>query len=348
MFEQYFINQTWQLSFFGNSLKDYFLATIVFAVFLLAINLLHRLILNRLKAYQEQDHNQLVEFITKLLSKLGPAFYLWFSLYLGFRSLAIHPQVTHFINIVMLIWIVTIIIAIGEKILTYLIARNLKKDNQAKTMLQVLSVAIKVVLWAFGALTILSNLGYNITSLVTGLGIGGVAAALAMQNILGDLFSSFAIYLDKPFKVGDFIIVGTDSGFVQKIGIKTSRLLGANGQTIVISNKDLTTARINNYHKLNERQAKIIISLGLDNSHAQLLQAIELAKQAADIPNIKTNNINLIGLNDKGFTLEINFGVKSSDYNIFLEGQQAILLATIDALKANGISLTSSAIANIK
>ena len=129
-------------------------------------------------------------------------------------------------------------------------------------IIKFLGTIIKVILWVAAGALVLDNMGYKITSLIAGLGIGGVAVALALQNILGDLFSSFAIYFDKPFKIGDFIVVGEYMGTVKKIGIKTTRIQALQGEEIVIPNNELTNAKVQNFGVMEKR--RIVFSLGLN------------------------------------------------------------------------------------
>ncbi|MEI6378755.1 MAG: mechanosensitive ion channel family protein [Candidatus Falkowbacteria bacterium] len=348
MFDQYFAGASWHFVVLGNSLKTYFLALVVFCIFLTATSLLHRLIIGRLNKIFAKNKNKLVDFSASLARRFGPPYYIWFSLYMALKTLAVHPQVVRFINLTMLIWVVTIAIAIGEKIITRLMSRHFEKDNQAKSFLYIISLLIKVVFWLFGGIMILSNLGINVTSLVTGLGIGGIAIALALQNILGDLFSSFAIYLDKPFKVGDFIVLGNDSGFVQKIGIKTSRLLGGSGQIIIISNKELTSARIQNFQKLTERQAKIQLHVNLDTDEAACRQALVIARQAVEaLPALKFDHTNIIAATDRSLLLEVAYAVRGADMQLFLDNQQELLLKITAGFAQAGIKLAPPLIATV-
>lgn len=338
MFDALFTTQVWRQVYLGNSLKDYLLAFITFAIFLVALELSHKLALGRLLRLSAKSKNRVIDFVVVLINRFGPSFYIWFSGYMAAKTLIIHPTVGRAIDIIMIIWAVAIIISIGEKIITYLISRHFDKDNQSKSFLYIMSFIIKLVLWIFGGVMILSNLGINVTALITGLGISGVAIALALQTILGDLFSSFAIYLDKPFKPGDFITVGTESGFVQKIGIKTTRILGLAGQTIIISNKELTNTHIQNFHKLAERQAKLQIHLPLETSDLKCKKALAIMREAVISTNrVKFDHANIIGLTDHSLLCDIGYAVTGPDMQLFLDCQQEIILKTKEALKKEGI-----------
>src|SRR5690606_7566414 len=124
----------------------------------------------------------------------------------------------------------------------------------ARSSVRFLAIGARAIVWILGFLFLLSNLGINITSLVAGLGVGGIIVGFALQAILQDLFSSFSIHFDKPFEEGDFIIVGTEMGTVEKIGIKSTRLRALQGEQITVSNTDLMSSRIMNYRRMDERR----------------------------------------------------------------------------------------------
>jgi len=188
-----------------------------------------------------------------------------------------------------------------------------------------LNIIIKIILWIIGLLLILSNLGINITSLVAGLGIGGIAIALALQNILSDLFSSFAIYFDKPFKVGDFIIIGKDMGTVEQIGIKTTRLRALQGEQIVISNQELTSARIQNFKKLSER--RVAFELGVvygtpDDKMKKIPELIE--KIIKETKDTRFDRSHFKSFGDFALIFETVYYITSGEYLDYMNAQQEI------------------------
>ena len=126
-------------------------------------------------------------------------------------------------------------------------------DPNTATASNMVGLLARVILWALGILFVLSNLGIEVTSLLAGLGIGGIAIAFALQGILSDLFSSFSLYFDKPFRIGDYVVIGQHSGTVEKIGIKTTRIRTLQGEELVVSNNELTTTRVQNFKKMQER-----------------------------------------------------------------------------------------------
>lgn len=193
---------------------------------------------------------------------------------------------------------------------------------------QGLSFVAKLIIWSVALLLIIDNLGYNVTTLVAGLGIGGVAVALALQNILGDLFSSLSIVLDKPFVVGDFIIVGDLLGVVEKIGIKTTRVKSLSGEQLVFSNSDLLSSRIRNFKKMQERRVPFTFGVLYQTTPDQLEKIPPLVEGIIqDIENTRFDRAHFKGFGSSSYDFEVVYYIGSPDYNIFMDIQQKINLS---------------------
>lgn len=217
------------------------------------------------------------------------------------------------------------------RIVDYLFARSLAKagDDANVTAYKFLASAVKASLWAIALLLVLSNLGYNVDSLIAGLGIGGVAIALAVQAVLGDFISSFSIIADKPFKVGDFIIVGELMGHVEKIGIRSTRVRSIDGEEIVMPNSELVSSNIRNYGRLQRRRALHTIGVTYNTDHKLLSDLTAWVKSILVGNNMVEDDsfrINLVGYGDFSINFELQFYVKTADYNEFLDIQEQVLL----------------------
>lgn len=327
MFDKYFVHSLWKYKLLNNTIKDYFLALVSLLLLFLLLELIHKIIIGRLEKFASKTKNKLDDFIVMLFKKLGPPAYMWISFWTAINMLDLPKASNRIIGLIMIVWGVGIIINIVEKIVNYLIGKHLGKDSQAKSFIYIISLLTKIMLWVFGGFIIISNTGIDFSSALTGLGVSGIIVAFAMQNVLSDLFSSFTIYLDKPFKVGDYVTVGTEAGFVKKIGIKTTRIEGPTGQIIIISNKDLTNARIQNFEKLNERQTKFQLHLTLDTTPDNLLKATNITKEVIESqPNVNFDRSHIIAVTDHSMLLETAYIINGSDYKLFLDCQQAILL----------------------
>src|SRR6185436_17106275 len=149
-------------------------------------------------------------------------------------------------------------------------ARAAQRDPGSTTMVRTLGLLGKVALWTVMVLLALHNTGVNVTALVAGMGIGGIAVALALQNILADVFSSIAIILDKPYQVGDFIAVGDSMGTVERIGLKTTRIRSLTGEQLVFSNSELLKSRIRNFKRMSERRVEFTIGVAFNTPYAKV------------------------------------------------------------------------------
>jgi small-conductance mechanosensitive channel len=207
---------------------------------------------------------------------------------------------------------------------------------------QTVTLAAHAVIWVGAVLFTLSNLGFNVTSMIAGLGITGIAVALAAQAVLGDLFSAVAIYLDKPFTVGDAIKVGDMAGTVQHIGIKTTRVRALTGEMLVFPNSQLTSSRIQNYFDVSVRRHQGNLLLAPATTPAQLRKALEdLQRIIEKAPTVRFERAHLLAVRENGFELEFVFHVLDKDYNVYMDRVQGVLLSFMDALAAGGVSLAT-------
>ena len=203
--------------------------------------------------------------------------------------------------------------------------RRSAEDAASTTSTAALGFVARTALWMVILLMILENFGVNITTLVASLGIGGIAVALAMQNILGDLFSSLSIVLDKPFVVGDFIIVDDVLGTVEYVGLKTTRLRSLGGEQIVFSNSDLLKSRIRNYKHMQTRRIVFTIRTPYQVSKAQLLAVPALLREAVERQEMATfDRAHFKGYGASSLEFETVYYVKSGDYGVYMDVQQAI------------------------
>ncbi|WP_313174915.1 mechanosensitive ion channel family protein [Massilia sp.] len=203
--------------------------------------------------------------------------------------------------------------------------RRSAEDAASTTSTAALGFVARTALWVVILLMILDNFGVNITTLVASLGIGGIAVALAMQNILGDLFSSLSIVLDKPFVVGDFIIVDDVLGTVEYVGLKTTRLRSLGGEQIVFSNSDLLKSRIRNYKHMQTRRIVFAIRTPYQITKAQLLAVPALLREAVERQEMATfDRAHFKGYGTSSLEFETVYYVKSGDYGVYMDVQQAI------------------------
>lgn len=214
------------------------------------------------------------------------------------------------------------------------------EDPDRVTSSAAITFLVRVALWAVVALMVLDNLGVNITTLVASLGIGGIAIALAVQSILGDLFASLSIVLDKPFVVGDFIIVDKMLGTVEKIGLKTTRVRSLGGEQIVFSNNDLLKSRIQNLRRMESRRVVFQFGVSYQTPEAVLRELPAMVKEIVCAQQlVRFDRAHLAGLGAPVFNYEVVYYVDNTDYAVYMDIQQEIYLRILTGLKERGVAL---------
>jgi small-conductance mechanosensitive channel len=217
--------------------------------------------------------------------------------------------------------------------------RRLEHDPATVTTVSVLSFTGRLLLWSLLLLVALDNVGVDITALVAGLGIGGIAVALALQNVLGDLFAAFAIALDRPFSIGDFIIVDELLGTVEHIGLKTTRIRSLSGEQVAISNGNLLDRSIHNYKRMAER--RVVFTIGVTYETSQdVVEAIPgmLREIVEEQRGVRFDRVHFKTFGDFALIFEVVYYVLSPDYGMHMDIQQAINLAVFRRFGETGIS----------
>ena len=216
-------------------------------------------------------------------------------------------------------------------------------DGGDATIVGLISFVGRTAIWAIALLMILDNLGFNITTLVASLGIGGVAIALAVQNVLADLFASLSIGLDKPFVVGDFIIVDDLMGTVEHVGLKTTRLRSLSGEQLVFSNGDLLKSRIRNYKRMYERRIVFTFGVVYDTPRETLARLADEVRAIIEAqPKTRFDRAHFFRFGEFSLDFEVVYFVLDPDYNLYMDIQQAINLALVERLAAEGIRFAPS------
>ncbi|MBW2508793.1 MAG: mechanosensitive ion channel family protein [Deltaproteobacteria bacterium] len=216
--------------------------------------------------------------------------------------------------------------------------RASEEDGANRTTMNALSFLVRVALWTTVLLLILDNLGVDVTALVTGLGIGGVAVALAVQNVLSDLFASLSIVLDKPFVNGDFIVVGDLAGSVEHVGIKTTRIRSISGEQLVFSNSDLLTSRIRNFGRMNERRVVFSIGVTYQTSADKLERIPSIIQDVVKAQErVRFDRSHFASYGDSALNFETVYFVESADYAQHMDILQAVNLAIFRRFEDEGI-----------
>ena len=210
------------------------------------------------------------------------------------------------------------------------------KDNQLTVTM--VALMLRILVWAVAMLSILANIGVDITAFVASLGIGGIAIALAVQTLLGDLFASASIGVDKPFKTGDFIVFGDIAGTVEYIGMKTTRIRSLSGEQVICSNTQLLQQIIHNYNRMEERRVVLPFRISYRTPVEKIREIPAVAEQIVTAQNeTRFDRAHLRNLAEYALEFEVVYYVLSADYNLYMDIQQAVNLALLDELDKRGI-----------
>ncbi len=324
LLKQSFLTKT----FLHNKIEDYLITLSVFLISLTLIWIMKRLALKRLKAWAYRTSTRLDNFLIQTIQeKAMPLVYI--AVFdLSIRNLTLHPTLDKVINILMAIALTFFGARFGLDLIAYGLETYWRKKESDPTKshgYQVMIWVTRILGWGLAVLILLDNLPIKISPLLTGLGIGGIAVAFAAQAVLQDIFSFVTIFLDRPFEIGDFIVIGEYLGTVEQIGIKTTRLRSLSGEQLILSNKDLTNSRVRNYKRMSQRRVVLTLGVIYDTS-LELLQDIPgiIEGIIKSVDNTLFDRSHFTTYGDFGLIFESVYYVTSSDYNLYMDIQQAI------------------------
>ncbi|EHL24732.1 mechanosensitive ion channel protein MscS [Acidovorax sp. NO-1] len=228
--------------------------------------------------------------------------------------------------------------AIGIGVRRYVQRHSSTGMTQVSASATLMSWGLRTLLWSVVLLAILSNVGVNITAFIASLGVGGIAVALAVQNILGDLFASLAIAVDKPFEVGDFVVVGSVSGTVQVIGLKTTRIRSLQGEQIVMSNTDLLKQTISNFRMLERRRIVFGFGVTYDTTPEQAEAIPGIVRKLIEAhPQLRFDRAHFKAFGASSLDYEVVYIVEDPAFSVYMDMQQALNLGLMRELKALGV-----------
>ncbi len=328
-----------------NEIYSYFTALIIFAISILILRILKFVIIKKLKKISEKTEIKYDGVVIDTIDKISWPFYVLIALYISFHYLeSLQIGLSSGIKNVLYYIIITIAVYYAAKTLQALVDYGtnilISKKYTDTSAIELLNKIVKGILWIIAFILILSNLGYNVTTLVAGLGIGGVAIAFALQSILGDIFASFSIYLDKPFKKGDYIIFGAEEGTVKKIGIKSTRVEALQGQEIVVSNKTLTETIVHNYKKMDYRRIVFNFSVKYETHIVNLEKIPSIVKEIiTNIEMVRFGRAHFFKFGDFGYIFEVVYFVDTGDYDKYMDVQQEINFAIKKYFENEGIEI---------
>ena len=343
----FFSNHSWEVilqrNLYSNSLGTWLTALMTALFTLLFLNLVLRYVVKRLTAVAKRTDNHLDDLAGLLLKKTTFVFLLVLSLYSGSLALELNAAGKMLVSrVTMMIVFIQAGIWIDTTIRFYTghylkIHKEKANTNKTSTVLAMGFIG-RVLVWTLLFMLSLSALGINITALVAGLGIGGIAVALAVQNILSDLFASLSIMLDEPFAVGDFIVIDQFAGTVEHIGLKTTRLRSLDGEQVIISNNDLLASRIRNYTSLRERRVLFHLHVPYTTEHEKLSRIPEIIREVIEAQQLtRFDRAHFTHYTEYSLKYEVAYYVLSTSYNQYLDIHQQINLAIFRRFRDEGI-----------
>lgn len=333
-------------TYLGNTVRDYLIALAIFLVGLLIVRILKIVLVRKLQGWAKNSKSRYDDLLVHTISRFGVPALNFLVLYWALYSLELSPRMHRVLEVAVASVVAFFLIRLVSSTLRYLLEDYVRRqEHGAEKVQQVQGIILilSVVVWGIGLIFLFSNLGYDVTAIIAGLGVGGIAVALAAQNILGDLFNYFVIFFDKPFEVGDFIIVDDKLGTVEYIGIKTTRVKSLSGEQIVFSNSDLTNSRIHNYKRMFRRRVvfNFRVSVNTPPEHVkaipQLVRDIIQGMETQTGPTL--DRAHLLSFDREGMNYEVVYYVESPDYNVYMDIQQTINFSILDTLRERNIEL---------
>ena len=327
--------------FLGNDLRAWAIAAVQFAVWFTVLPLARAFITRRVKALKPEQSAAPLELVLALLRKTSRLSLIVIATWLALRWLIIPERFDRWIMGALLFVLWLQVARWGTAMVNYLVEQRRRRgDSEAAdaASLNILRFVGVALVWVIAFLLLLANLGIDITALIAGLGIGGIAIALAMQNVLGDLLASLSIALDKPFKVGDFLTIGEEKGTVEHIGIKSTRLRSISGEQIVMSNSDLLSSRVRNFGLLFERRINFKIGIVYETPRDKIERVPRILEEAIRAqPKVRFDRAHFAAFGDFSLNYEAVYFVLDPAYGTYMDVQQAIYLRIHEEFKKAGI-----------
>lgn len=328
--------------YLGNTVQDWLIAIGILVGAFLLLSSVKRVLISRLSRLAAITAHDFDDLLVAVLKNTKTFILFATSTYLATTILTLKPTLT---GPGLKLLVLTLLLQGGFWVsagITFWLEHSMQKrmdqDKSSATTLTFLGFLARIALWTIVLLLMLDNLGVNVTGLVAGLGIGGIAVALAVQNILGDLFASLSIVLDKPFVIGDFVVVDTFSGTIEHIGLKSTRIRCLSGEQLIIANNDLLKSRVRNYKRMTER--RIAFNLGV--TYQTPLEKLSAAKKiVSDIidrqEHARLDRVHFQAFGDSALNFEVVYFVTDPDYALYMDVQEQINLAIFSSFAQQGI-----------
>jgi small-conductance mechanosensitive channel len=329
--------------YLGNSVKTWLIALGAAVIIYLALRVLKGVVHRKAKALSAKTSTDIDDLVADLIRRIKFFFLFFVSLYLGSKVLTLSAKADGILSKLAIIALLFQGAIWGSAVFDYWITRTKirkkeEEDTSTLTKYTALGFVVRLVLWSVVFLLALDNVGVDITALIAGLGVSGIAVALALQNILGDLFASMSIVMDKPFVIGDFIVVDDLRGTVEHVGLKTTRLKGLGGEQLVFSNSDLLKSRVRNFKRMEERRISFSIGVTYQTPAVKLEAIPGIIRAVVEAQeNVRFDRSHFASYGDFSLNFETVYYVTTPDYVVYMDVQQAINLALYKRFAEEGI-----------
>ena len=314
--------------YYNNTIESYLIASGIIFLGIIILRIFRKAILRRLKIWAATTETTLDDYLVNGFEKFGMPLLNIGIIYFGITYLKLSErvqQIVHNALVVVVTFYVIRLITSSIQIMLESYVKHREGGEEKLKQIKGLMIVIKIVVWATGGVFLFDNLGYNVTAIITGLGIGGIAIALAAQNILGDLFNYFVIFFDRPFEIGDFIVVDDKRGNVEYIGIKTTRIKSISGEQVIISNSDLTNSRVHNFKRMEKRRILFTLGVTYQTAPDKLKEIPEIiSKIVTEQPDAQIDRCHFSSFGDFSLNFETVYFVTEPDYVKYMDIQQSI------------------------
>jgi len=341
MKDSLFVGPFWEYEMWGNAVYDYLLAAGIFVLLVVVFKVLQWIVLRSVERVTKKTETGWDDAVVMIVRTIKPPFYWYVAFYVALRYLDIEGVARRAVSFILVAWLVYQVIVALRILVDYYVEQRLsQKDKGAQAATHLIHSLVNVTLWVLGGLFLLQNFGVNVTSLIAGLGIGGIAIALAAQNVLADLFSSLAIFFDKPFVPGDFVEVGTSKGTVQKIGIKTTRIKSIDGEEIVVPNTEMTGAVLKNMGRMKERRVLFTLGVVYETPTAKLKKIPGLVEEVVRRQDqVKFDRVHFKEFADSALVFEVVYKVKGREYEMYMDFNEKIMFGIKEAFDNEQIEM---------
>lgn len=327
--------------YFHNTLQDYLIFSGILLVGTLVLRLFRNVVLSRLRRWAEKTETELDDVIVKGIEKFLLPFLNLGLIYYAFTYLHLTEAAQKILDtaaaVVLTFFVIRVVTTTLEQILHGYVRKQENGEVKVK-QLRGITAVINIGVWTLGLVLLFDNLGYNVTAIVTGLGIGGIAIALAAQNILGDLFNYFVIFFDRPVEVGDYIVVNDKKGTIEHIGLKTTRIRSISGEQLIMANSALTGSWIHNYQRMERRRSLFTLGIAYETPVDQIKALPALIRGIVlEHPQTTFDRAHFATFGNFSLNIEIVFFVETADYNLFMDIQQSVNLRIMEEFGKRGI-----------